>query len=77
MRHYSMFDHEGIQYQVIELPTLNRVQLWLLERGAHRWEVGHGKDIPTDMDFHDVADTMREFILGDMTYSQYNELLPY
>lgn len=75
MRKYSAFEHEGIQYQVIELPTLERAQLWLLERG--RWEVGHSKSIPTGMNLYDVAETMQEFILGDMTFGQYNELLPY
>jgi hypothetical protein len=26
------FQHGGIRFQVIELPTLNRVQLWMLDR---------------------------------------------
>jgi hypothetical protein len=63
------------QHQVIELETQGRVQLHYKAPGQ-KWELGHGKDIPLGMDAFDVAETMREFILGDITLSEYNAVLP-
>jgi hypothetical protein len=70
------FQHGGIRFQVIELPTLNRVQLWMLTDGAKVWEVGHGKDIPTGRTAKYAAVTMKHFITGVIGHDEYNHLLP-
>lgn len=81
MRQITSFEGPAVgltapyQYSVIELETIGKVQLHYKAPGQ-TWEVGHGKDIPTGMDVHDVAEVMREFIFSDLTLAEYNQLLP-
>ena len=70
------FHHGGIHFQVIELPTLNRVQLWLRHESSDGWEVGHGKDVPTGRTAKYAAVTMKHFVTGVIGHDEYNHLLP-
>jgi hypothetical protein len=81
MRHITTFTGPSVgltkpyEYQVMELDTLGRVQLWYKEPGQ-RWHVGHGKDIPSGSTAGEVAHLMRLFIQGDLSHETYNQLLP-
>lgn len=63
------------EYQVMHLESVGRVQLWYREFDG-KWTIGHGKDIPAGMTAGDVAETMRQFIIGDIDHVEYGELLP-
>lgn len=81
MRHLLTFDGPSVgltkpyRYQITELDTLGRVQLWYQEPGK-RWELGHGKDVPLESTPQTVADIMRRFILGELSHIEYNAVLP-
>lgn len=40
------------------------------------WIFGHGKDIPEGMTADDVARIMRQYIVGEIQWDEYNELVP-
>lgn len=81
MKHVMTFEGPTVgltkpyQYQVMELETLGKVQLHYKAPGQ-KWDVGHGKEIPQGMDVFDVAEAMREFVMGDLTLAEYNAVLP-
>lgn len=81
MRHVLTFTGPSIgltkpyRYQIMELDTLGRVQLWYQPPGQV-WEIGHGKDIPTGSSATDVAETMRRYISGELSSDEYNRELP-
>lgn len=81
MRHVMTFVGNAVgltkpyRYQVMELDTLGRVQLWAQPYGG-RWEIGHGKDIPVGWTAERTADVMRQYVLEDISHETYNELLP-
>ncbi|QDH93043.1 hypothetical protein SEA_STEPHIG9_98 [Mycobacterium phage Stephig9] len=87
MRHILSFetDHgdpeSGVwQYQVMELDSLGKVQLWYKPSPEsffpQVWEIGHSKEIPADLSAESVADIMRDFITGVIDSDEYNALLP-
>jgi hypothetical protein len=70
------FQHDGWRWQVVQLPTMNRVQLWHLTPGDTQWRIGHGRDIPTGMSFERASKLIEWYIVGTLTHEQYNALLP-
>ncbi|AFM54982.1 hypothetical protein FGG51_gp010 [Mycobacterium phage Astro] len=64
------------RYQVVELESLGKVQLWS-DWGGDRWDIGHSKEIPVDLSAESVADIMRDFITGVIDSDEYNALLPW
>jgi hypothetical protein len=65
------------RYQIIELPSLHKLQLWYLAPGRTVWEVGHSKEIPAGHTAKHTAEVMRGWITGVLTAAQYRQLLPY
>lgn len=80
MRHVMSFEgpQTGLtkpyRYQVMELDTLGRVQLWYKAPDMTKWEIGHGKDISGTAE--NTANLMRLFVQGELTCETYNQLLP-
>lgn len=68
------------QYQVVELDSLGRVQLWYKpspeSAWTDEWAIGHSKEIPSRMAAFEVATIVRSFITEEIDSDQYNELLP-
>lgn len=81
MKHILSFKGRAVgltrayDFQVMHLDTLGRVQLWYRMPGE-KWEIGHGRDIPTDMSANDVAETMRQYLLDNISQDDYNAILP-
>lgn len=75
MRQAHTFEHDGWHYQIIELPSLNRAQLWFKAPWDTRWNVGHGKDIPSNQSFGWVAKRMEWAMRGIISMDEYNSLL--
>lgn len=81
MRHVLSFSGPKVgltdpyRYQVMEIPTQGRVQLWYQAPGM-KWEIGHSKPIPDGMTAHEVALFMKSFVLGDLDHSDYNVVVP-
>jgi hypothetical protein len=70
------FDHAGTRFQVIDLPTSGRIQLWFLPAGETVWVLGHGKDVPAHMTVQQAMQLVRMFIRGDIDHAEYNRALP-
>ena len=70
-------DGATFRYQVIVLPTLNKVQIWYKDPWSNTWEVGHSKEIPAGKTAKYAAVTMKHFITGVIGHAEYNQLLPY
>lgn len=67
------------EYQTVELPSLQRVQLWFRMPTSldtsRNWQIGHGKDIPAGRTAAYVADMMRAYVLGWLTHDEYNDFV--
>lgn len=71
------FEYDGNEYQVFELATLGRVQLWYkIPNWGPGWSLGHGKAVPAHMTPRHVARIMERFITGELWSEEYNELVP-
>ncbi|MCA2331854.1 hypothetical protein JF714_15535 [Mycobacterium avium] len=68
-------DGDTWQYQVMELPSLGRLQLWFKQPGQD-WVWGHSKEIPAGSTAEGVANLMRLFVQGELSYETYNQVLP-
>lgn len=82
MRHSYIFSDspeyleiEKWNYQVIELPSLHKAQLWYQAPGQS-WELGHSKKIPLGYSFEQVAKLMHGYMTGTIHHDDYNSILP-
>lgn len=64
------------KFQAVETLGGN-VRLWYLMPGEKVWQIGHTIPVNGRMSFGSVADLMRRYTLGLMSYAEYNELLPH
>jgi len=75
-RYALEFEHAGTRFQVIDLPSIGRIQLWFLPAGETVWQLGHGKDVPAHMTVQGAMQLVRMFIRGDINHDEYNAALP-
>lgn len=66
------FDYQGSEYQIIMLPSVKRVQIWVRIGGVGEWIIGHGRDISDPQRFADVASLMYRFITRQIDNDTYN-----
>lgn len=64
------------KYEVIELESLKKAQLWYWWPAVGVWEVGHSKDIPEGFDLTSVSDVMQAYVFGEIDHAEYNRILP-
>jgi hypothetical protein len=75
-RYALEFAHAGTRFQVIDLPSSGRIQLWFAPAGETVWQLGHGKDVPAHMTVQAAMQLMRMFIRSDISHDEYNAALP-
>lgn len=76
MRHIYRFQNDGFKYQAVELPSLNRVQIWQKAPWSDTWELGHSKAIPEHGNAETVVRAMMALMLGAISIDDYNAELP-
>jgi len=77
MTRYAIdFDHAGARFQVIDLASIGRIQLWFAPAGETVWQLGHSKDVPAHMTVQAAMQLVRMFIRGDIDHDEYNAALP-
>jgi hypothetical protein len=75
-RYALEFEHGDIRFQVIDLPSQGRIQLWFLPANEAVWQLGHGKDVAAHTTVQQAMQLVRMFIRGDIDHAEYNRALP-
>ena len=75
-RYAIEFEHADTRFQVINLASIGRIQLWFAPASETVWQIGHGKDVPAHMTVQGAMQLVRMFIRGDINHDEYNAALP-
>ncbi|QKO02468.1 hypothetical protein KIV64_gp20 [Mycobacterium phage DroogsArmy] len=76
MRVTRDFTFAGVRFNIVTLPTKDRLQVWYKAAGDGHFQFGHSKPLPKGMTADKAADTVREFLMGQLDAAEYNRLLP-
>jgi hypothetical protein len=75
VRYWDFDGLDGWRYQAVETVNGN-LRLWYLMPGETRWEIGHTKLVNGRMGLGAAAELMRRYVLGELSYDEYNGWLP-
>ncbi|AGK87551.1 hypothetical protein M045_gp72 [Mycobacterium phage HINdeR] len=70
------FTFAGVRFNIVTLPSKNKLQVWFKSQVDSHFQFGHSKPLPKGMTADKAADTVREFLMGQLDAAEYNRLLP-